>query len=535
MAKNGAQTGAGEPPKKKRLTAEEKAAKAQALEAEKRKRMEEREKKQRAKEEAERQKAEQRAARAAEKAKREEEKRQRAEEKERTKREKEEEEARKARSQLKLTSMFAKEQPPSRAQNRAQTDPSGAPADGAAEEMSEYRRMFKPFFVKEHVRLARDPFELDEETREAKARILDEYLLGGRQCPTLRFDPLEALQIPCKVRRGRVYPSVKKLMEELHELTSGASSGLTTESQNIRMCRIMDTLKLVPVKSIKFKEDVRPPYIGTISGLPPGVKSLRGLARKPTSRNVLPLNYDYDSEAEWQDEEGEDVDDLDDEEDEGDMDDDMADFLDDSEDVGLSRPVMDAGMEPQSTGLCWENHQRCNDQPEMHKYGLEFILGKFPQGIAPSQASLANRSAESLQHHGSIDPFSTAYWETPKSKNNAGNDTSSAAAATSATTASGSGASNPGQAPRSTPAVAPSDAFQALNQGPAGTKKSQQPLPPDKQEKLKELVRSMPKLSKVGVIELFASEHQECSKAQIRMSFDALFEKSGKGFKVKGE
>lgn len=55
------------------------------------------------------------------------------------------------------------------------------------------------------------------------------------------------------------------------------------------------------------------------------------------------------------------------------------------------------------------------------------------------------------------------------------------------------------------------------------------------QEALKELVASRPTLSKVGVIEWFASEHPDCSKTQIKLSFAALFEKSGKVFRVKAE
>lgn len=86
------------------------------------------------------------------------------------------------------------------------------------------------------------------------------------------------------------------------------------------------------------------------------------------------------------------------------------------------------------------------------------------------------------------------------------------------------------------PPPAPSDAFQALNNPNAtGAKKSQQPLPLDMQQKLKDLVRSMPTLSKVGVIELFAASNTGCSRNQIKTSFEALFEKSGKVFKIKGE
>jgi chromatin assembly factor 1 subunit A len=136
----------------------------------------------------------------------------------------------------------------------------------------------------------------------------------------------------------------------------------------------MEALKSVPIKSIKFREDVRPPYIGTISGLPTGVKSLQQLARKPISK-ILPLDYDYDSEAEWQEEEGEDVDDLDDDEEEPELDEDMDDFLDDSEDVGPAR-IMFSGMEPESIGPSWEDRKRSAAEPKLYKNRLEFILGK---------------------------------------------------------------------------------------------------------------------------------------------------------------
>ncbi|KAK4157606.1 chromatin assembly factor 1 subunit A-domain-containing protein [Chaetomidium leptoderma] len=516
---------AGEPPKKKRATSQEKAAKDAAMKIEKDKRQEEREKKKREKEEAEKLKAElkaeQKAAKAADK---EQEKKQRAEEKEKKKREKDEEEAKKTRSQMKLTSMF----------NRTATTPKKKPAvpksedaklAGAAsksevKEPTVYEQMFQPFFVKEHVRLASTVLQLDEETREAKTKILDEYLSGGREQPISRFEPLEALQIPYKVRRGRVYPSVRKMMSEFESLSSNAAGDLNTESQNAQIRHIMEALKSVPVKSIKFREDVRPPYIGTISGLPTGVKSLQKLARRPTSK-ILPLNYEYDSEAEWQEEEGEDVDDLDEEEDEAEQDEDMDDFLDDSEDIGPARRVFVGGIEPESTGPCWEDRTRRTEEQKLYKYRLEFIL-------------------EPLEHRHSIDPFSSAYWETPKSKASTGNESSAASASTStpATTASLLPASSSAQDARTNPMApppAPSDAFQALNPGSAGTKKSQQPLPLDMQQKLKDLVRSMPNLSKVGVIELFAASNVGCPRAQIKTSFDALFEKSGKVFKVKGE
>lgn len=382
MAKTPAPKAADEPPKKKRATAEEKAARDAALEAEKLKKLEEREKKKREKEEAEKQKAEERAAKAeqkaAGKAEKDQEKKQRAEEKEKKRREKEEEEAKKSRNQMKLTSMFGrpattpKKEPATCRLDEAQ--PAGLTPKREAKETSLYETMFKPFYIHRHVHLANNGPLLDEETREAKAKILDEYISGERQHLAATFEPLEVLQIPYKIRRGRVYPSVRNVMAARNGSSSNASSDLTTESQNEQIRQAAEALKLVPMKSLKFREDVRPPYFGTISGLPSGVESLQKLARKPISK-TLPLNYEYDSEAEWQEEEGEDVDELDDDEEEADPDEDMEDFLDDSEDVGPARIGFSGAMEPESTGPCWEDRTR-KTEPKLYKYRMEFIHGE---------------------------------------------------------------------------------------------------------------------------------------------------------------
>ncbi|KAL2266443.1 hypothetical protein VTJ83DRAFT_5795 [Remersonia thermophila] len=509
-----ASTTAGEPPKKrKRATPEEIKAREAEKEAEKLRKQEERERKQREKEEAEKAREQQRLARQQEKAKKEQEKakkeqemKQRQEEKERKKREKEEEEAKKARSQMKLTAMFGLTAAPKKepAAPKSDAKPTDAATGEPKKEPSLYENMFKPFFIKEHVRMAKDPCQFDDEAREAKLRILEEHLSGQREGPALRFDPVETLQLPFKQRRrGRVYPSVRKIMADLE-------GSETTESQTAQMKDALEMLKKVPMKSIKFKEDVRPAYVGTVSGLPAGVQSLARLAKNPASRKILPLNYDYDSEAEWVDEEGEDVEDLDDEEEELDGDEDMDDFLDDSEDVGPARMVFSGGMEPEATGPCWEDRNRRTAEPKLYKHRLEFML-------------------ETLEHHHSIDPFSTAYWPSPKSKASA-----SASAPAGPTASSGTAQEAAASAP------APSDAFQALSSGASvaekGSKKAVQPLPPDMQEKLKGVHHEYPTLTKAGVIELFAAQNPGCSKARIKATFDVVFEMTGKKtFKIRGE
>ena len=262
---------------------------------------------------------------------------------------------------------------------RLEKDPEKASvitASEVARELTFYEQVFKPFYVKAHVKLADTP-SADVDTCEAKSRILEEWIEGKRgELPLGPFNPREACQLlSSPVPRGRIYPSVRKIMAE-YRGDAPTLIDLTTESQNTQIRQTREALRSVPVKSLKFKEDVRPPYIGTISALPRDLHSLSKIARNPTRKDVIPLAYDYDSEAEWQEDDGEDVDDLDDDEEDADNDEDMDDFLDDSEDAGPARLLFSGGMEPESTGLCWENNKRLNETAKMYKYKMEFILGK---------------------------------------------------------------------------------------------------------------------------------------------------------------
>ncbi|KAK0615898.1 chromatin assembly factor 1 subunit A-domain-containing protein [Bombardia bombarda] len=534
----------GEPaPKRKKLTAAERVAKEQErealkvakavelakAEAKKLQLAEEREKKKREKEEVEQLKAQQKAAKEAER-------KQQREEREKKKREKEEDDAKKARSQIKLTSMFKmnkEDKSVSKPENVADAaSPAGTPAKikakPATKEMSFYEQTFKPFYVKENVKVAANPYVADEETKNAKTKILDEYVTGTRQEVSLGpFDPVEALQIPFSHQpRGRLYLSVRKIMAEFHDqLSSTTVVPTTADSQNSQIRSTCELLKTVPVKSLKFREDVRPPYIGTVSSLVSRLNDLRKLARNPTSKKVVPLNYDYDSEAEWQEEDGEDIDELDDEDEEGDVDEEMDDFLDDSEDAAPTRRhYSDEVMAPVNTGLCWENPERLNDTSKMNDFRLEFIL-------------------ESLETHATINPFSSEYWAPPpkvaaatrRERSSTPTATASSVPAAASATALPSGTaakttSDP--ATMAPPPTGPSDAFDALAKGAAG-KKPAPPLSPDMVQELVQLLKNKPNLSKLGIIELFSSEHAGCKKAQVKASFDNLTEKSGKSWRLK--
>lgn len=397
--------------KRRKFTAMEKAARDKEAAEKKREREEqaavkaaekaklEEEKAARAKE-----REEQAAVKAAEKAKLDEEKAARAKEREEKrkkkeeedqvkaekKRKKEEEHEKKARSQMTLGAFFSKPKSPQKTAADSDAKP-GSPSkpDAAASTpkpaLSAYDRLFKPFFVRENTRWKRSLVQMDEETREAKSRILDEYISGQRELQSHpgSFDPVELLCLPSKPpKRGRVHHPVKHIMETAYkEAEKSGNSGGSAAKDAVQLVR--KRLAKVPMKVIAFSQDVRPPYYGTVTFKPfaLGRGNMYRLARRTTGRR-LPLDYEYDSEAEWQDEEGEDVD-VDDDDEELDDEDDMEGFLDDSEDAGLARRVFANTMEPDSTGICFENHHRLGPNQTVYEHRMEFIHGKpvFPPHI----------------------------------------------------------------------------------------------------------------------------------------------------------
>jgi chromatin assembly factor 1 subunit A len=360
------------PPAKKRrkLTEEEKKAQADDKAA----REAERERKRKEKEaEAEKKKAE------SDKKKAEAEKKKA--ETERKKREKEEEAERKQRTQPKIGSFFAKQTLTSNLKEpRGRTDlPVGARSPSpVATERNDYQRLAQEFFVKENVTLASNKFAPSPTSQAAKVAVLDDFV-AGRRAPieTKSSDPFRALNLPNGIAhpRGKIYPSVRGLLSGSDGLQTSLAD-LTTESQNLRIQKTQQALRRIPLKHLKFHEDVRPAYYGTVTSVE-SLASLRKLAKNPIAKD-LPLNYDYDSEAEWvdggDDGEGDDVslmeeDDVDEEDGEG-----LDDFLDDSEDVGRG-PRMTAGiMEPESSGVCFEDRTRKNPNPQMYKFRMEFMI-----------------------------------------------------------------------------------------------------------------------------------------------------------------
>lgn len=247
---------------------------------------------------------------------------------------------------------------------------------------SAYELNFKPFFVKAGVTMAAPLFGIDNETKEVKSTILDEYICGKRDefTPDRPFNAAEVFHFAFPQQRGIIPPSVKKIMESIHGDEYQNAFGITnprSESQAKKLFNnAQDQLDTIPMKYLRFYEDVRPAYSGTIT-TPMTYHKLRTLSRRPAGR-ILPLAYDYDSEAEWVEDDGEDLDDAEDEEEDPDGDEEMDDFVDDSEAIpAIIRPGFEADSVPVSTGLCFENQKRLGPSTTVNKYRLELLLGRF--------------------------------------------------------------------------------------------------------------------------------------------------------------
>ncbi|KAJ4988600.1 chromatin assembly factor 1 subunit A [Stagonosporopsis vannaccii] len=346
--------------------------------------------------------------------------------KEAEKREKEEEKAKKARavanlyqSQMKLNAFFVKPKitaasaessvvdsiPDSTSQPKfLPLDNSGAVTNAIPlspqksiqkNAQSDYERCFLPFSLPSHAILApANAFmENTEKLNAARARLDQLCRQDKAGLAPLTINTLKVSLPDCGLRGLRT-ATIKEIVKRVHgspdrPIDLPRESGADQEP--------LEMLKAIPMKYLHFGEDVRPPYYGTYTKPYPDAAARR-LARNAVSRTRQDTNYDYDSEAEWEEpEEGEDLDSEgeDDLEEEGD--DDMDGFLDDDDDPQLKRRMLSGDLMPVSTGLCWEDGKGVsilNDGSgaictEFKDFKMEFLLDPCPQ---------------------SIDPFSTSYW-----------------------------------------------------------------------------------------------------------------------------
>ena len=243
-----------------------------------------------------------------------------------------------------------------------------------------YDNIFSDFYLFQDVTMApTNRFERDDQASLVLHSTIDSYILGDRSPHRQRgFDAIELFQLSghANISRGKRCMPIREIMAEM----SGKSArpiDLTTDSQNTQIKRANNLLRTVPLKFLKFQEDVRPPYRGTYTRRP--VNGMARLARHPLRRDLPDTNYDYDSEAEWvEDEDAENLDsEGDDDEDVAEDGEDMEGFLDDENDdhANSMRLIVQGDLEPISSGLCWEDYRKRSPKVKMMPYRMEFVLG----------------------------------------------------------------------------------------------------------------------------------------------------------------
>lgn len=175
----------------------------------------------------------------------------------------------------------------------------------------------------------------------------------------------------------------------------------------------------IPVKYIYFHQDVRPAYVGTYTRLQ-SRHARTQISRNPTSRVRPELQYDYDSEAEWEEpEDGEDISsDAESEVDSVEDAEEMDEFLVDEDlaDSARSKKRYFVGdMEPVSTDLCWEDAKGSTSMntvngQNMNGYRLEVIQSKSKQSVKYGIDVRLKLTTLEAHHQLPINPFSTEYW-----------------------------------------------------------------------------------------------------------------------------
>ncbi|KAI9721647.1 MAG: hypothetical protein M1828_005014 [Chrysothrix sp. TS-e1954] len=223
---------------------------------------------------------------------------------------------------------------------------------------SDYSRTFLPFAVSPSTRVAPIArYSLDDGARQYLIRKVDIWMSDDYN--HIPQSLIECLDLPSaeSMTASTVLPSVRHIIDNLSE-----SDGRTIDPHSGAAVRwdTFESLRRIPIKYIHFHEDVRPPYIGTSTRVS-SISELLRLARNPVRQQRPELDYDEDSEAEWEEpEEGEELnsDGESDAESAADTEE-MEEFLDDegAEDGQRARKKnISNDMEPISTGLCWENN-----------------------------------------------------------------------------------------------------------------------------------------------------------------------------------
>lgn len=234
------------------------------------------------------------------------------EEREVQRRKLEEEKKRKEESQMKISSFFTKK-----------LDVASPQKVQKVIETTDYEREFLPLFVQKNMQVA-DLGKLSQDELN-KSKDLFDGLLKSKENNFLDVQEFFISKRSVSVRSSTITPD---------DVVALLNSSTATEAAIYQVIN-----QFPPIKFISFYENSKPPYVGTWCSLEH--QKTRVSAKYPLDTLLTGLDYDYDSDLEWnkEDEEGEDVDDEDDEEEEDTIiaDEDDLGFVEDDQQVQAKR------------------------------------------------------------------------------------------------------------------------------------------------------------------------------------------------------
>lgn len=219
-------------------------------------------------------------------------------EKQRLEEEKRKAEEAKERSQMKISSFFQVGQRVK--SNKSTLSNKSSNTDDKTVVKSAYEKEFLPFFVQKNVALA----NTSKNDISQSKNDLDNLLSGKGASSKQSFK--EFLLSFVKPSRGNTTTITPE------EIINALNSSTTTEQQVYLMIG-----SLPPIKYISFYENSKPPYVGTWCSLA-HQKIQNDIINNPLNTDLSGLDYEYDSDLEWnkEDEEGEDLGNDDDDEEE---------------------------------------------------------------------------------------------------------------------------------------------------------------------------------------------------------------------------
>lgn len=157
----------------------------------------------------------------------------------------------------------------------------------------------------------------------------------------------------------------------------------------------LNKLKIFPMKLLQFREDVRPPYYGTFSK-----SSIILTPRNPFKTDESLFNYNYDSEAEWiEEEEGEDINSINDsdEDDAAELkeEDDDKDFLDDDDESNDIKKKVIVNLIPSIKGIYWQDSHDidADDYKLFNKLKMDTLISNILSLVLPLTHYIRYRSS----------------------------------------------------------------------------------------------------------------------------------------------